>query len=146
MIFAALSALADMVTPQIIRVAVDQILGGESLDALSPQMQDIIAAFGGRDYLRANLWIMALAIMIVAGIKAGSQYGFRVFNAKGGETLVKTMRDALYNHIERLPFQWHMEHHTGDIIQRCTSDVDVIRAFLSERGGTLPDARIIGRE
>ncbi|MBR0386213.1 MAG: ABC transporter ATP-binding protein, partial [Clostridia bacterium] len=65
--------------------------------------------------------------------KAASQYGLRVYNAKGGETLVKTMRDTLYTHIERLPFQWHMQHHTGDIIQRCTSDIDTTRNFVSEQ-------------
>ena len=54
-------------------------------------------------------------------------------NARGSETLVKTMRDTLYGHIERLPFQWHMKNHTGDIIQRCTSDIETTRNFISEQ-------------
>ncbi len=133
MLCAVISALADMVTPQIIRVTVDQVVGGagtESLNALARRMLD---AAGGVDWLRKNLWMMALAVVAVAIVKAGSQYGFRVYNAKGGETLVKTMRDALYTHIERLPFQWHMQHHTGDIIQRCTSDIETTRNFISEQ-------------
>ena len=133
MICAAASALADMVTPQIIRLAVDQVIGGASVDTLSPRVRELLAAAGGTAYLRANLWILALAIVAVALVKAASQYGFRVYNAKGGETLVKTMRDTLYTHIERLPFQWHMQHHTGDIIQRCTSDIDTTRNFVSEQ-------------
>ncbi|MBQ6507713.1 MAG: ABC transporter ATP-binding protein [Clostridia bacterium] len=133
MICAAASALADMVTPQIIRLAVDQVIGGASVDTLSPRVRELLAAAGGSAYLRANLWILALAIVAVALVKAASQYGFRVYNAKGGETLVKTMRDTLYTHIERLPFQWHMQHHTGDIIQRCTSDIDTTRNFVSEQ-------------
>ena len=133
MICAAASALADMVTPQIIRLAVDQVIGGASVDTLSPRVRELLSAAGGTAYLRANLWILALAIVAVALVKAASQYGFRVYNAKGGETLVKTMRDTLYTHIERLPFQWHMQHHTGDIIQRCTSDIDTTRNFVSEQ-------------
>lgn len=133
MLCAVLSALADMVTPQIIRVAVDQVIGGAGVESLSPCVQALLASAGGTAYLRANLWIMAAAIMAVALVKAGSQYGFRVFNARGGETLVKTMRDTLYTHIERLPFQWHMQHHTGDIIQRCTSDIDTMKNFISEQ-------------
>jgi len=46
---------------------------------------------------------------------------------------VRTIRDTLFSHIQRLPFAWHMKHQTGDIIQRCTSDVDVVRNFLSEQ-------------
>ena len=133
MICAALSALADMITPQIIRVTVDNILGSQSAESLSPAVRDMLDAFGGVQALRGKLWIMALAVVAVAVVKAAAQYGFRVYNARGGETLVKTMRDSLYGHIERLPFQWHMQNHTGDIIQRCTSDIDTTRNFISEQ-------------
>ena len=133
MVCAALSALADMVTPQIIRVAVDQVLGGASAETLSPFVRSIVDSAGGIPYLKMHLWVMALAIVLVALVKSGSQYGFRVTNARGSETLVKTMRDILYQHIERLPFQWHMTHHTGDIIQRCTSDIETTRNFVSEQ-------------
>ena len=40
------------------------------------------------------------------------------------------MRDALFSHVQRLPMEWHDRHQTGDIIQRCTSDVEVIRNFV----------------
>ena len=133
MICAAVSALADMITPQIIRITVDQVLSGAPADTLSPVVQDLLAAAGGAEYLRGSLWIMALAVVVVAVVKCAAQYGFRVLNTKGSETLVKTMRDTLYRHIERLPFQWHMQNHTGDIIQRCTSDIDTTRNFISEQ-------------
>ena len=133
MLCAVFSALADMVTPQIVRVAVDHVIGGAAADSLSPTVQRILSAAGGAGYLRQHLWVMALAVMAVALVKAGSQYGFRVFNARGGETLVKTMRDTLYTHIAHLPFKWHMQHHTGDIIQRYTSDIDTTRNFISEQ-------------
>ncbi len=133
MFCAALSALADMITPQIIRVTVDNILGSAPADTLSPAVQRMLNAFGGPEALRGSLWIMALAVVIVAVVKAAALYGFRVTNVRGGETLVKNMRDTLYRHIEHLPFQWHMQNHTGDIIQRCTSDIDTTRNFISEQ-------------
>ena len=133
MLCSALSSLADMITPQIIRLAVDHVLGAAPADSLHPIVQRLTEAAGGLGTLRAHLWILALAIVLVALVKAGSQYGFRVFNAKGSETMVKTMRDTLFGHIERLPFRWHMSHHTGDIIQRCTSDIETTRNFVSEQ-------------
>ena len=133
MICSALSSLADMITPQIIRLAVDHVLGAAPAEGLNPWIQRLVDAVGGLAYLRANLWILALAVVAVALVKAGSQYGFRVSNARGSETMVKNMRDTLYGHIERLPFRWHMSHHTGDIIQRCTSDIETTRNFVSEQ-------------
>lgn len=40
------------------------------------------------------------------------------------------MRDALFIHVQKLPMSWHDQNQTGDIIQRCTSDVEVIRNFV----------------
>lgn len=52
---------------------------------------------------------------------------------KRAKTLVKTARDRLFHHIECLPWKWHAEHPTGDIIQRCTSDVERIKNFFQEQ-------------
>ena len=129
---AGVTALADMLQPQIVRAAVDCAIGGAEGDF--PQfVMDAVNRLGGFAYLGKHLWIMALAIVAVAGVQVLSQYAFRVYNTKASETLVKTMRDQLFSHIERLPFSWHMKNKTGDIIQRCTSDIDTTKNFLSEQ-------------
>ena len=61
------------------------------------------------------------------------QYTLRVTNSMASERLVKTMRDSVFSHIERLPYRWHQKIKTGDIIQRSTSDVDTIKRFFSEQ-------------
>ena len=77
--------------------------------------------------------MLAIVVVVVSLIGATCRFMFRLNNSKGAETLVKTMRDELFNHILHLPFKWHSENHTGDIIQRCTSDVEQIKMFLSEQ-------------
>ena len=129
---AGVTALADMIQPQIIRAAVDCAIGGKEGD-FAPFVMNMVDAIGGFAYLGENLWVMALAVVAVAAVQVFSQYSFRVFNTKASETLVKTMRDQLFSHIERLPFSWHMKNKTGDIIQRCTSDIDTTKNFLSEQ-------------
>ena len=116
MLTAALTAFADMISPQIIRAAVDNAIGGNE-PTFGPAVMKVVDAVGGFAYLGKHLWIMALAILAVAVVKVLSQYGFMLSNTRASETLVKTMRDTLYTHIERLPFSWHMKNHTGDIIQ-----------------------------
>ena len=129
---AAVTALADMLNPQIIRAAVDNAIGGKEADFPSFVMA-LVERFGGFAYLGQNLWILALAVVVVAAFQVVSQYTFRVSNTTSAETLVKTMRDRLFGHIQHLPFSWHMKNRTGDIIQRCTSDIDTMKNFLSEQ-------------
>lgn len=132
MICAAIIALADMLEPQIFRAAIDCAIG-EKESNFPGFVMKLVDRFGGFAYLGENLWIMALAIIAVAICKVISQYAFRVNNTKAAETLVKAMRDRLFSHIQHLPFSWHMHNRTGDIIQRCTSDIDTTRNFLSEQ-------------
>ena len=129
---AGVTALADMIQPQIIRAAVDCAIGGKEGD-FPAFVMDAVNSIGGFKYLGENLWIMALCVMVVAAFQIVSQYTFRVYNTKASETLVKTMRDQLFGRIERLPFAWHMKNKTGDIIQRCTSDIETMKNFLSEQ-------------
>ena len=126
-----ISSGTDMIIPQILRCAIDNIIGGS--DEMTSLVRTVTGWFGGTERLRRELWIVALAIMAVAAVKAVTQYVFRVSHTKASETLVKTMRDTLFTHIERLPYEWHMKNHTGDIIQRCTSDIDTLRRFISEQ-------------
>ena len=130
---AAASSLSEMINPQIIRITLDHVIGSNPTDALSPAVLALASRFGGFAHLRANLWILALAIVCVAFFGVIGQYLFRVCNTKGAETMVKSMRDRLYAHIARLPFGWHMKNRTGDIIQRCTSDIDTLKRFVSEQ-------------
>lgn len=76
------------------------------------------------------MWILALLLVGVAVLSGISQYTFRSNTALAGENFAKNMRDTLFVHVQRLPMGWHDKNQTGDIIQRCTSDVEVIRNFV----------------
>ena len=107
---AGITALADMLQPQIIRAAIDCALGGKEAD-FPAFVINAVNRIGGFSYLGQHLWIMALAVLIVALVQVVSQYTFRVFNTKASETLVKTMRDQLFSHIQHLPFSWHLVYY-----------------------------------
>lgn len=131
-IAALLLALLDTLSPKIIGVTVDSVLGSEPAE-LPEWALSVINSLGGFEYFRHHLYYVALLLVVLAVFTAVFQYCNRVFNAKGAETLVKNMRDSIFTHIDRLPFSWHMKNQTGDIIQRCTSDVDNVKRFLSDQ-------------
>ena len=69
---AAITALADMIQPQIIRAAVDNAIGGKPSTFSAPVMR-LVDAAGGFAYLGKHLWIMGLAIVIVAAVQVASR-------------------------------------------------------------------------
>ena len=121
----------ELVVPQIIRVSVDSFIGNKPVQqALAQRLTD---QFGGLEWIRANLWAPAALMAAFGLLSALFRYWTNLYSAKAGETLVKTSRDLLYHHIQHLPWKWHMENPTGDIIQRCTSDVERIKTFFQEQ-------------
>jgi len=129
---ALLVSIFELLSPQIVRFTVDSVIGTEPPD-LPQFIIDIIDRIGGTELFRERFWIIPAGIVAVAVFQVIFKYAFSVFNTRGAETLVKRMRDTLFSHIERLPYAWHMKNQTGDIIQRCTSDVETVKRFLSEQ-------------
>ena len=64
---AGITALADVIQPQIIRAAVDNALGGKEAD-FPPFVMQLVDRIGGFAYLGKHLWIMALAVVAVAAV------------------------------------------------------------------------------
>lgn len=120
----------DAVFPQVIRYTVDTLI---SRHEPTKAVGFFASLFGGADFLRDNLWMIALIVVITALLTSFFRYLTRVANARGSETMAENMRNTLFSHIQKLPFSWHTKNQTGDIIQRCTSDVDTFRNFISEQ-------------
>ncbi len=131
-VFACLVALFDLIIPRLIQYTVDAVIGG-NLSAVPGWAAQIIDRLGGAAFLRQHLWLAAAAVAAAALAGALSRYGFKMSNEKGSETFLRRTRDQLFRQILSLPYAWLGENSTGDIIQRCTSDVETIRVFVSEQ-------------
>ncbi len=125
-----LRVFINFITPQVIRVTVDSVIGNEPMNFIPPIM-NVVDAVGGRQGLRENIWISAVAVLLLAAITCICDYISRVTISKGSEGIIKNIRNGLYEHIQKLPYYWHVKNQTGDIIQRSTSDVEVVRNFIS---------------
>ena len=127
---ACLGMVFNALTPQVIRLTVDSILGAEqpSLPAFLQPLLPLLQA----QKLHA-LWLAAAAVLLLALLRGFCNYGQRTQLSRGSESFVKRIRDGLYDHIQHLSFSWHTAHSTGEIIQRCTSDIDTMKNFISEQ-------------
>ena len=104
-----LGTLLRMAFTQVIRYTVDGVLLGD-MSGLPAFMAKLPAA----PLLIAACTIAALISLLEFG--AGYLQDSRL--TMGSERFVKSLRDALYSRIQRLPYSWHVRHSTGDIIQR----------------------------
>lgn len=108
-----ITTILNALIPQIFRFTVDSVLEGKE-----------------HRWLSEHLWTIAGFLICVAILSGAALFVSRLYTAKAGENFAKNMRDSLFTHVQRLPVKWHDRHQTGDIIQRCTSDVEVIRNFV----------------
>lgn len=132
MIFAVTSSLFELIIPKITGYTVDSVIGDKE-STLPGFANRFIDSIGGNEALRNNLFLIASAVALLGFSAALFKYLFRVSNAKGAETLIMNMHEMIFAHIESLPFSWHMKNRTGDIIQRCTSDTNTVKRFVSEQ-------------
>ena len=128
-LFACLSMALNALTPQVIRLTVDSILDDQAPALPAWLLSRLDWAVLRAEPGRALLWA-AGAVLLIALVRGLCSYVQRIQLARGSESFVKGIRDDLYRHIQHLSFAWHKNNPTGDIIQRCTSDVDVIRSFV----------------
>ena len=91
---------------------------------------DRVLVEDGIPYLKEHIWLISLEVIGIALVNGIMIYLYRSQTAKAGETFAKNMRDILFAHVQRLPMKWHDGVQTGDIIQRCTADVETIRNFV----------------
>jgi ATP-binding cassette subfamily B protein len=129
------------VQPIVVGVAVDQVLGQRVDD--SSLKSWLLQVLGGEAYLRDHLWIAAVAI--VAGTTLGGVFTFGKMRlgATAAERITRGLRDRLYNHLQHLPCAYHDTSQTGDLVQRCSSDVETTRLFYSDQVLELARASVL---
>lgn len=126
------AVITNYLTPQVIRITVDSVLGDKPF-SLPGALVSWIESLGGRQALRQNLLLCAAFALFFSLLSGLFNFLSRMGIAKGSEGVIVRLRDRLFGHIQKLPYLWHSSHQTGDIIQRCTSDVDVVRNFLIDQ-------------
>lgn len=129
-VFSFLVTLTNVIVPKIIGFTIDCVLR----DLPVPEKyKGLVELAGGIEYLKANIWVIAVIITAIAALTLVFHYCRMYFNTWANQSLMQRMRNGLFTHIQRLPLEWHNSHNTGDIIQRCTSDADTISNFVSNQ-------------
>ncbi len=134
-LFIAIGTFFSFLTPLVLRFIIDSVLGGKPVD-LPLGIHHWLAGQGTVTGLLHNLMFAGAVIVLLNLIAHLFSFLRGKMSAHFSEEFARRLRHALYDHIQKLPFSWHSKIQTGDIVQRCTSDVDTVRRFL---GSQLPE-------
>ncbi len=132
----ATAAAISFVSPMVLRGVIDALTAASEGDWSAPvKLPGPLGAFfttrGGVRYLVGHLWQMAVILLSIYLLSGLMQYLRGRLIAQSSERFAENLRNRLYTHLDSLPFNYHARAQTGDLIQRCTSDVETIRRFLA---------------
>lgn len=90
-----------------------------------------LSVMGGRERVAGALWIPAVWVVGLTGLAGVFTYLRGRWAEQASESIVRSVRDRVYGHIQRLPARYFDKAESGDLVQRCTSDVETLRVFLA---------------
>lgn len=127
---AALIALAfaiglTFLVPLIVGITIDHGLRGDPID------RTWLAGIVSAETLRQGLWWLGLVIVGLTAFASVFMFLEGVLANQASESIVRRLRDRLFDRLQHLTCSYHDKAETGDLVQRCTSDVETTRAFLA---------------
>jgi len=134
-----ISVAIRMMEPRVIQLAVDKVIvffvsgGNKDIpagDSISVFLSSILPELkmGNLTIILIYLGIMFLILAVFRGV---TMFASSAISASSTEKAVKRLKDRLFAHIQRLPMEYHSKTPTGELIQRCTGDVETIYKFSS---------------
>lgn len=114
------ATVMQLATPILIQYTIDSIIGTEP----AGDLQFLMDRFG------RNIMSIVGLVLGIALIRAVFLFLKGYFSSYAAENIAQNLRDKLYKQIQYMSYEYHTKRETGDLIQRCTSDVETIRRFL----------------
>lgn len=108
------------------------------LAALAKTLTYILLQYFVDDLLNAQAAVQQVLLVVfgfvgLAGLQGLATFLSGMYAARTAEGSTRRLRNYLFDHLQHLTFAYHAETGTGELIQRCTSDVDAIRRFYSDQ-------------
>jgi len=132
LIFAAIAAFLFVSIPLLTRIVVDNVINNHPFEG-GGIFTWIIELFGGIEALRGALWLAGIMLLMVSLVQVTFMFLRGAMASVMAENIAKGLKDKLYDHIQKLPYDYHVKSQAGDLIQRCTSDVETVRVFYHQQ-------------
>jgi len=131
-----LLAIGAMLVATALRFVVPLIASGTIDYALSEEeagsaIVDLMRVAIEQGWLATHLWVAGLAMVLLTVVSGVFNYLKGDLSARASEGITRRLKNRLYAHLQKLPMRYHDKAETGDLVQRCTSDVETLRLAIS---------------
>lgn len=126
----ALASLLMLSVPLIAKYALDVVME-DGLNSGMPLLSRWATSMTPAHPLLGYLSLSGMLVVLVTIAAGVFHYGRGRLTATASEALIRRLRMGVHAHVERLPAAWHDGMDTGDLVQRCSSDVETLRVFFS---------------
>ncbi len=131
------SIFIRMLEPKVLQITVDKVIvyfqSGGKIDfipgdritgffySILPQLK--------MENLQQILISLGLIFLLISLLRGVFSFTASAISSSSTEKATKSLRDRLFSHIQALPIAYHSKTPTGELIQRCTGDVETLRKF-----------------
>lgn len=125
-IFVALSNLFGVLSPQVVRYAVDMVLTNISLADRFEGFNahaDLIKKIG------ASIFIFAFAMLALAILRGVFLFLMRQTLIVMSRLIEYDQKNEIYNHYQQMDLSFYKQNNTGDLMSRITEDVSRVRNY-----------------
>jgi ATP-binding cassette subfamily B protein len=116
--------------PLIGKYAIDVVFARDLAQG-PPLLTALVRWLAAEDSLLTYLWLSAVASVLVTAIAGGFLFLRGRWAAIASEAIARRLREELYRRLQHLRAGFFDDADTGDLVQRCSSDVETVRVFLS---------------
>lgn len=114
------------------------IIGGGAIDVITHQdfayadtvLLELSLLFTDQPTMSGYLWTAALASLLITAMGGIFLYLRGRFAAEASENIARRLRQTLYERLHHVRAKFYDTADTGDLVQRCSSDVETLRVFL----------------
>lgn len=133
-----LSVAFRLLEPKVLQITVDKIIAffitGKNIqpgdDSIAGFIYSLLPEFKIEN---ASLILIYLGVifLIIALMRGITMLVSSTISAASTEKAMKKLRDRLFSHLQLLPLKFFGKTPTGELIQRCTGDVETVRKFAT---------------
>jgi len=133
--FSVLNPLLYSFVPQFIKYIVDVIFEGNLTEGRINLPSFLLSFYENFENKLTAVAVVGASLVLYQAFRGIFMFLNGYIRGKFAEGIAYDMRNSMFRHIQNLSFTYHNNADTGDLIQRCTSDNDTVKSFLS---GQLP--------
>lgn len=135
------SVFVRSVEPKILQLAIDGVINWHNsvaetsfvpTDFVSKALYSLLPTATMQNVQQLLLLLIAMFVTI-ALLRGLSMFASSIISAYCTEHASKSLRDRLFLHLQRLPLSFFGTLSTGEIIQRCTGDIETVKKFIAKQ-------------